>query len=97
MKRPKSIDTNGTVCVACGVGHMTLYNGTLGAAQGDFRVVCREEGCTYGERTDREGNGYTNHTHIVLAKSALKAHQSDVDGLHDAQIEQHPCTDVVGS
>lgn len=82
-------------CRKCGVSEQTLYDSPRGAALDDFRVVCREPECQYGDRLDRDGHGYTNHVSLGLAKTALLSHQRSVEGRHQAQIEQHPIEAVV--
>ena len=77
-------------CVVCGTLSQTIYADPRSAAAGDFRVVCTEPECDYGQRVDADGNGYTNHFSLALAKSALGEHQSRTETPHSAWIQQHP-------
>lgn len=86
-------------CVVCGKSKQAIYDAPRGAQVGDFRVVCRESECSYGDRVDLEGNGYTNHVSILLARAALRDHQAEVSGgdperHHAALIQQHPVSSV---
>lgn len=82
-------------CRKCGVSEQTIYDSPQGAALDDFRVVCTEPGCDYGTRVDSDGNGYTNHVLLHLAKAALRRHQRSADEPHRVKIQQHPIEAVV--
>lgn len=84
-----------TRCRGCGISYQSLVDHFGDATRDDYRVVCREPGCDYGDRVDSKGHGYTNHAALCLAVAAIRDHQSDVDdGPHDATIQQHPIPDV---